>query len=511
MKIRDFLFGKRSDIFEDLEKDAEKDLELLRDILFLHFQKIKWIRLLVNIWDNEKKIRKIKKIDKIAKWIEENNEKLLKLIKKMQEIQSLEDSIIELLIVRNAEVAGEFRDYDLNKLLSRMEGELRLLRTVLIELDFIIKQQIKYLTQQGKGIVIILKEIGQHKNFYQLLVDEIEVDKKLRRLVQMLHTEALVLHKEKEFKAKGPLVIEEVYSPYSHDFIELYTRVYIQAFPDPGELLALEDLQEELGKRYKSFYWATYHILMIKAGTIPVGGIMFDLYQITKDYCVGVIYYYFVKKELLENVERGNQAAIMLFERAKYMIKRDAIKMGLKLGALFGEVDSPKRKTEWRLNTELKRRKLKPEEAQSYMNELIKIARMYSQMGFRKVDFNFTPNDLSHKRRILTYLDLYLLPLRKDWKDEMKLHSSHILRILFQLLDYGYGLNDTEEKEYALRKRRQLFNRMKNEISKKVFVPITRGVSEEERRMVKEGVGAVRIEKTRQGKIVMSMEAAKIS
>ena len=452
--IKEFLFG-RNDILQDLEEDAEKDLQILQDIFFLHKQKIDSIRELLKIW---KTSSKVSKIDKLGKWIKDYNEKLVILIRKILKVKSREVSIIKLLITRNEEFAREFEVHDIESLLKRMEKQLIYLETILHELNFIIGEEIKYIKEQSNGIVIILKEIKLHKRFYYLLQDEVEVEKKINNLVRMFEREALSLHKEKKQRVEGNFSIEEVYSPESADFKLLYKEVYREAFPDAGELLAFEDFQDELKKRYKKLDKAYYHILILKVGTTPVGGIMFDLYPVTKTSCVGVFYYFFVKKELLVDVEKGNMAAKMLQDAAISMLKRDTRYNGLELVALVIEVDNPERKTEYKLKTQLKMAKLKREDAENYKAELAKIVRMYRIMGFKKVDFNYAPSDLSNKKRTVTYLDFYVKPLKPKWAEG--LHTSNFLPILTKFVDEAYELREEGE-------RPGLYNKMRKEILSK--------------------------------------------
>ena len=452
--IREFLLG-RNDFLEDLEEDAEKDMELLKDIFFLHKQKMDAIREVFKIW---KTGSKVEKIDELAKWIKHSNEKLVRLLRKMLRIQSREESVVKLLIARNEEIAGEFKVHDVSELLKRMEGQLRLLGTILNELNFIIGEQMRYSREIGKGVVVIMKEIKEHKQFYYLINDEIEVDKKIKSLVHMLEQEAVSLHREKEKRIEGPFSIEEVYSPKSTDFELLYKAVYREAFPDAGELLAFEDFQDELKKRYKKLDKAHYHIFILKVGVTPIGGIMFDLYQITKTTCVGVFYYWFVKKELLADVEKGNMAAKMLEDAAISMLKRDAKYNGLELVALVIEVDNPERKTKYKLETPLKGSRLKREDAESYKAELAKIVRMYRIRGFRKTDFNYKPSDLSNKKRIVTYLDFYVKPLTPKWAEG--LHTSNFLPIFTKFVDEAYELREEGE-------RPGLYNKMRKEILSK--------------------------------------------
>ena len=359
-KFYDFLFGRNSDYLDNLEEDAEEDIELLRDVLFLHQQKMDAIRELFVIWQTG---TNIDKIDRIGRWIKGYNEKLLVDINRILRIESVEESVIKLLIAKNEEFAGEFEIYDIGSLLKRMEGQLRTLRTLQLELKFIIQKQTGYFTESGKGIVSILKEIKKHEKFYLLIQDEIGLERKINRLVRMLEEEAVRLHK-KEFKAKGAIVIEEVYTPHSREFAWLYKEVYIKYFPDPGELLALEDFKEGLEARYEGLERGYYHIFILKVGTTPAGAIMFDLSPINKTVCVGLIYYYFIEKELLVGVEEGNKAGRILMDAAINMLNRDARQAGYKqVSALIGEVDNPERKTKWKLKTNLKRAKLKRKDA----------------------------------------------------------------------------------------------------------------------------------------------------
>ena len=132
--IREFLFG-RNDLLEDLEEDAEKDMELLKDIFFLHKQKMDAIRELFDIWKTGSKVNKI---DELGRLIKSYNEKLIVMIRRMLRISSREESIIKLLIARNEEFADEFEVHDIELLLKRMEGQLKYLETILQELNFII-------------------------------------------------------------------------------------------------------------------------------------------------------------------------------------------------------------------------------------------------------------------------------------------------------------------------------------------------------------------------------------
>ena len=452
--IAEYLFG-RNDLLEDLEEDAEKDLQILQDIFFLHKQKMNAIRELFDIWE---KRSNIEKIDKLGKWIKEYNEKLIVLVRRMLRIQSKEESIIKLLIARNEEFAGEFEVYDIKLLLQRMEGQLRLLGTILNELNFIIGEQIRYSKKIGKGIVVILKEIKEHKQFYYLIKDEIEVDKKINSLVHILEHEALSLHKQKEKKIEGDFSIEEVYSPESDDFKLLYKEVYKKFFPDAGGLMAFDEFQDELKKRYKKLDKAHYHILILKVGTTPVGGIMFDFQQITKTTGVGVFYYFFVEKELLADVDKGNQAAKMLEDAAQRMLDRDAKYSGLEIVALIIEVDNPERKTRFKLETNLKKSQIKPENAEGYKAKLVKIERMYRTRGFKRVDFNYIPSDISNKKRAVNYFDLYIKPLKPKWAEGM--HTSNFIPILNKFVDEAYELREEGE-------RPGLYNKMRKEILSK--------------------------------------------
>lgn len=455
-KLINFLFGENSNLFADLEEEAERDIELLRDILFLHRQKMEAIRELSTIWKFK---RNVSKIDKIGLWIKDYNEKLGRDIKKVLRIRSREESIVNLLIARNEEVAGEFKDYDIGLLLRRVEGQLGYLKTILLELYFIIKEQIRYIVESRKGIVAILKEIEEHEKFYLLLKDELELEVKIHRLVKMLDEEAVVLHKEKEFKAKGPIIIEEVYSPYSAELKLLHRTVYRKYFPDKGELLALEDIQEELEKRYERLEAGYYHILIVKVGTAPVGGIMFDLYLIDKTVCVGLIYYFFVEKELLATVEEGNKASKMLIDATVSLMTSDAQRAGYKeVNALIGEVDNPERKLRRKLSYSKKLR-LNPEESESYKRELEKVIRLYRINGFRRADFKYTPPHLKHPEITLTYLDFYVKPLRANWAKG--LHSSNFIPILTAFLQEGYEMKEKDiryknMKQEVLQKPRRI-------------------------------------------------------
>lgn len=460
--LRQFLFG-RNDLLENLEEDAENDMELLKDIFFLHKQKMDALRELFDIW---KTGSNVDKIDGLGRLIKGYNEKLIVMIRRMLRISSREESIIKLLIARNEEFADEFEVHDVELLLKRMEGQLRYLDTILHELNFIIGKQIKYIKEQRKGIVMILKEIKEHKQFYYLVQDEIEVERKIGSLVNMLEQEALVLHKEKEKRIEGSFSIEEVYSPESADFKLLYKEVYRKYFPDAGELLAFKEFHKELKKRYKKLDKAHYHILILKVGTTPVGGIMFDLYPVTKTSCVGVFYYLFVEKELLADVEKGNMAFKFLEDAAIRMLKRDAKYNGLELVALIIEVDNPERKTEYRLKTPLKRSTLEPADAEAYKAQLVKMVKRYRFMGFRKVDFNYTPSDLSNKKRTVKYLDFYIKPLKPKWAEG--LHTSNFLPILTKFVDEAYELREEGE-------RPGLYNKMRKETlgKPKGFVRLT--------------------------------------
>lgn len=389
MTIREYLFG-RSDILEDLEEDAEKDIEILRDILFLHKQKMDAIRELFVIWQTGSKVDKI---DDIGKWIRNYNLKLWKLTKGMLRISTRDHSIVKMLIARNEEIVGVLAVHDIEELLKRMEGQLRLLKTIIHELNFIISEQLKYSLEKRKGIVAILKEIKEHKPFYNLIQDEIELERKINNLVKMFEQEALILHKPKKRKLEGKLLIEEVYSPKSPDFELLYKTVYLEAFPDTGELLALEDFKEELEIRYRKLDKTHYHILILKVGTTPVGGIMFDLY-LFQNFCVGMIYYYFIDKKMLEDIQDAKPAKILM-NAAISMLNRDAKNAGYaQVSALVAEVDNPEKKTEYKLKTPLSKTKLKLEEAKSYRVEIERIVDLYKRNGYQRLDFTYIPSDL---------------------------------------------------------------------------------------------------------------------
>ena len=140
------------------------------------------------------------------------------------------------------------------------------------------------------------------------------------------------------------------------------------------------------------------------------------------------------------------------------MLERDAKYNGLELVALVIEVDNPERKTNYKLKTLLKGSRLKRADVEHYKTELSKILRMYRIMGFRKVDFNYAPSDLSNKKRTVTYLDFYVKPLKQKWAEG--LHTSNFLPILTKFVDEAYELREEGE-------RPGLYNKMRKEILSK--------------------------------------------
>lgn len=437
--IREFLFG-RNDLLEDLEEDAEKDMQVLQDIFFYHNQKMNALREVIKIWHKKAKIQKI---DSLGKLISKYNVRLRKLIDSISKTRIKDESVVKMLIARNKKFAEEFDNRNIGALLERMEGHLRYLKTILQELDFIIAEQQEYLQSKRKGIVVVLKEIEEHKPFFNLLQDETKLEEKMSTLAHMLEREAKILHIGKKIEVEGPLIVEEVFSPDSRDFKLLHETAYQEAFPDSGELLLLKDFKEELEQRYKKIDKTHYHVLILKAGTKPIGGVMFDLY-LFKDFCVAIIYYLFVDENLPPSLKAKNPAKL-LTDTVTQMINRDAKNAGYRqISAILAEVDNPERKLNYKLKEAPEESRLKPDEVKSYERKMKAVINLFKRCGFKRADFFYTPSDLEDQKKTVTYFDLYLKPLKSDWIKSMAIPCTYFQPIAAKVINETCGMTEKD-------------------------------------------------------------------
>lgn len=453
MIIAEFFLKNKKNIIEELEEDAKEDMTLLKEILDLHSKKLIKVKGLIDIWEIGKNI---KKIDSIVAEIEKSNKELLAFINKMLKIETKEDSIVRLLLAKNSEKIGVEAQQNIEKLLENLEEHLKYFHDILINLRFLIEKQSNYIKKYRS---LIVKDIEEHLAFYYMLKHETAIEERLNKFASMIENEAKYLLNLTESKPEGAISFEEVFSPDGQDLIKLYNEIFLKAFPDTGELLAMGELEKELKQRYRKIQVreANYHILIIKVGPTPAGAAMFDVCPINKTVCVGVTYYFFLEKVLLEDVEEGNKVSRMLLEAMIRILYNDAKRFGYAdLSALIAEVDNPERKTEFKF----KRRKDKTG-IKSYKRSLELNASLMRMNDLRKADFSYIVSDLQDPNKNVTYLDFYVKPLRDKWVSEKKLHSSEFLPILRVVVQQGYEL---------LSERPELYNEMEKEIVQKKFI-----------------------------------------
>ena len=466
MTFLDFIKSSDKKIIERLEKDAKADIKILQEILNIHSEKLRKVDELVSIWESGKNAN----IDSIVLEIKEINAKLLRLIEKITTLETKEESIIKLLLAKNSEVTGLEAQQYIGRLLEKLEGQLRYFYDILINLRYLIKKQNDYIKNHWSGAIV--KDIKEHLMFYITLKDETTLEERMQKFGMMLENEAAYLLKLVDKKPEGILSVEEVFSPDSPDFLKLYNEIYMNAFPDSGELLSLKDFEDSIKSRYKRKIRDIYHILILKIGPTPVGAAMFSTYPINSIVCAGAVYYFFLEKDMSEiDVRKKGLLSKKLFESMQKLIHRDLQKLGYnELSILVAEFDNPQRKTDFRF----KSRKNK-EGVKSYKYSLERNLRLMRIIGFRKADFIYIVPDLDDEKLKdpkydVSYLDFYLFPLRDKWKTAKRMHSSEFLPILKLYIEQGYYV---QEGNKLVDKRPELYKAMEEAIVRKKFVHLT--------------------------------------
>jgi hypothetical protein len=455
MTIAELFTKDERNVVEELEEDAQKDIKLLKQILDLHAEKLAKVKELIDVWETG---RNTEIIDSFMAEIKNTNKKLLRLIEKILKLETREESIIKLLLARNAEVTGLEAQQHIERLIEKMDEHLRYFKDILINLKFLIEKQNDYIKRHWSGAIV--KDIKEHLAFYIMLVDETTIEERLKKFVVMVEHETRYLLNLVEKKSEGIVSFEEVFSPYSPDFIKLYNEIYIKAFPDSGELLSLKDFKDSIRNRYKRKSKDVYHILILKIGPTPVGAAMFSTYPINNLVCAGAIYYFFLEKDLSEDdLKRKGLLSKQLFTSMLQLLKRDLQKLGYKeLSIIVAEFDNPERKTEFKF----KRRKDKTG-IKRYKYVLERNIRLMRFVGFRKADFMYIVSDLEDPSKDVTYFDFYVFPLREKWKTSKRMHSSEFLPILKLFVEEGYEL---------LEERPELYDIMEKEIVAKKWVQL---------------------------------------
>ncbi len=483
MAIIDFFKKGKRNVIEELEEDAKEDILLIKEILELHSEKLIEVKELVSIWETGKNTERI---DSIIPEIKSINRKLLKMIEKILELETKEESIVKLLLARNAEPTGLEVQKNIELLLEKLEGHLRYFHDILINLEFLLGKQNNYINYHWSGQIV--EDLEKHHKFYYMLENEATLEGRLNNFILMVENKTRYLLNLVEKEPEGIINFEEVFSPKSPDLIKLYDEAFKEMFSG-GDLLEFEELEKELNLRYKKMPKTHYHVLLVKIGPLPVGAVMFDLCLITKSVCVGAIYYFFLHEKSIPDIKGANKISSMLFEVTKKVLTGNAKRLGYEnLSALIAEVDNPERKAESYKKdkefTDIARKiayKMKKEEksneeikkeiegmVKSYNSYLQKRSRLIRIAGFRKADFTYVVSNLDEKKCMtpafdVKYLDFFVKPEREKWKSEMKLHSSEFLPILRSFIQQGYEL---------LSQRPDLYDPMEKEIVKKRFVQL---------------------------------------
>ena len=466
MTIAEFFAKGKRNIIEELEGDAQKDIELLKQIIDLHSKKLKKIKELDEIWETGKKIRKL---DSIFQEIKNINESLSELIKRLLKLESLEVSIVKLLLAKNV------RPYELeilhyiDNLLEKLEEHLNYLKDILINLKFLIDKQNAYLNEHWTGEVI--KDIEEHLTFYLMLEDETSIEERLKKFVLMIESETRYLLNFVEEKPKGTISFEEVFSPDSPHFEQLYDEIFKRLFPLREDRAPIIDLRKYIKQRYEKIKDAYYHILVMKVAHTPVGAIMFDILPIDRTLCAGAVYYYFLDEELLANAERGNEGSRMLYDTAMSILTRDA--QTLRFGSFAGLIaeiedvngtnklhEAYKLKSGKQLKIMLRR--YTPDEKE----KMEKSVRGYSVNGFRKADFLYIVPGVDNIKANVGYYMFCLRPDIPEWSKQ-GIPKDVFLRIFTAYVDQAYEIRDDDG-------RPDLYELMKADIESRKFIRLVR-------------------------------------
>lgn len=342
------------DIFAKLQTDLGPEIELFREFSIQYGNRLNKLKEAINAY--ESRSQDIRKYIDFVSGIESNNDGILQLLNRIIGMEKREDLIIKAAsFVHEAgdSIIGGLSEENYQRalaitrrkgigtVLANLNRDTDVLYDNLLSLKGIIGKQTKY----AKGAARRKKYIAFERDYgvYLLLKDESAISDKITRslVTVMTETKRFVASPSRYFQKRefGKLHVEEVLPYYQNrDFLLLYETVYCKLFPDPDEREPLENFihfgQERL-KDYKEKSMG--HVLMLKAGPVPVGGFVFDFVGVDSDLCFAVAWFLFIEKEF--RIKGLNP----LIERAKVIAYADARHFGYnRIMGVFGEVEDPK-------------------------------------------------------------------------------------------------------------------------------------------------------------------------
>lgn len=470
MAFADFFVKDGRDIFEVLEGDAQDDIRLLKQVHDLFKEKLEKIREIVDAWESG---RNIERFDSFIREIKKINAKLMKLIDKMLELETKEESIVKVLLARNVVETGAPAQHNIEELIEKLKEHLKRFHDILINLRFVIAKQNFFIKNTWGGKIVV--DYEQHGQFFLMLKDEISIEERLDKFAVEVEHEARYLLGLVESKPEGAISFEEVFSPDSTDFNKLYNEIFIETFPDTGELLQLKELRDNLRWRYERIRknGEIYHILIIKIGPVPVGASMFSTIRVNNIVCLGCLWYFFLAKKMSEeDLKRKGVLVRQLFDTTLQLFKRDMQRFGYKeLSIIVSDLPpNPDRKIEFHKKSQsfkaatagMNRQEI-ARYIDAYRHSYELLLRLKRIVGFRKANFTYVVSDLHNPIINVTYCDFYVYPLREKWRQSKRMHSSEILPILKFYVDLGFDLSN---------ERPDLYKAMEREIVRKGFVQL---------------------------------------
>ncbi|MBI3035179.1 hypothetical protein HYY71_02550 [Candidatus Woesearchaeota archaeon] len=475
MTFAEFFSKDGRNVIELLEAEAQKDINLLKQIHDLYKEKLVKVKEIVDAWENG---RNIESFDSFIKEIKKINKTLMGLIDKMLELETKEESIVKVLLARNSAETSVPVQHSIEELIEKLKDNLDRFRDILISLGFVIAKQNFFIKNAWSGKIVL--DYEQHGQFFLMLKDEMSIEERLDKFAVEVEHEAKYLLGITTSKPQGAISFEEALSPDSPDFNRLYDEIFKEIFPDSGELLPLKELKDNLRWRYERIRknGEIYHILIAKIGPVPVGASMFSTKRVNNIVCLGCLWYFFLAKKMAESdLTRKGVLAKQLLEATLQLFRRDMQRFGYKeLSIIVSDLPpNPERKTEFHKGSEsfkeviagMNRREINSYLA-SYKHSYELQLRLKRIVGFRKADFTYVVPDLDEEKSKypkydVKYCDFYVCPLREKWRQAKRMHSSEILPILKFYVDLGFDL---------LNKRPELYKAMEREIVRKEFVKL---------------------------------------
>jgi len=471
--------------FLEVITDLKEAWDLLNKFFEIHREKINKINEAIQLWhgksdrDIKDSVDYIKKIPHINKELSAINGRILKKLDEADKL--LYDSITKQEgMQRSKELKANIKQY-----IKQIEENFS-------HLSYLYKRQKKYL--KSKTVGQIEEDLKNYSFLYRLLTDEAESDKRLKINIKNLIL-AINIHigkvEQKKQRLISSLRVEEILDPNSSDLQYFYKNIMKIYFPIPSELDTLKIYKEAANYRYhkKVFGYYCFHILLIKAGTEVVGGLILDfLGDEKKEYCLAVPWFTAVKEEY------RSVGFKLLINEVKKLTLRDKQIGGYKdlVGAFFEVEDVnkvPKEEKEQSKKVIAIYRKnllakyftaeeiqyiltLKPSQIpQKYIDKIptklvdtyLKVReRLYRQMGAKLVDITYIQPQLDASSKPLNYLKLYLYPMKKEWQKEIP--SEEFLKV-YDILYECYS-------SYYKKKKDPTYKEMVNSIRKKKVIKL---------------------------------------